>query len=249
MGTHPTLDEIERIFNEGRFREALEMSHQVASGRNAAYWSQRAMILLHLNEIEDASNCLKDARRSRGWHNQLEMAFKRDLALAVIRRTQKDVQLRPVLYTLGYEGDPDDLERVVHYLLEPMLVMGDENDDAYRRTILGRFYSSWRHPASEKHEHGDNIDIALRHFKKADAIWSELGASANRQWQMNNRYHWFKALRWQHSLPGLMRDKSSKALDLYSLVQQDDPNKRRRKMAKLILFTGRFGLWVERRIS
>lgn len=240
MGNAPTrlnFEKFDTLWNQGRFGEArqllYEMNNHGHGSRDVQYWLKRAMAELMFGNYDDAEDCMKDARTCPGWREAYEVNYHRDLALAYIR--DRDIHL-----TTG----------TIEVLLKPMTVSDDPNDVACANMILGRhMYEQARRTQGKKQN--DRLDEALVYFAKAEEVWAGMDGPVNEQWRMNNNYHWFKTMRMRRSAKAITwgHDKSDTSMvDLYGHIRKD-PNKKRRRAAALILFTGRFGLWLERRVA
>ncbi len=240
------LMKFDELWNQGRFREARQLLYDMRNGRNerhdAAYWSKLAMAEIRHNQLEEAECCMEEVRACRDYDKTFhERAYLRNLAAWFARRPRGRKTPGVILQYVTNENS------VLGDLLFPALNSEDPSDKAAAYMMLGRWFSS---RAEHKYADGRRLNLAqaLFYFEQADAIWESIPEKANGQCRINNRFHWYLTLRAHTAMRGVTLD-PSKLSELYTMVVNQDPNRKRVLLVHFVHYNRAMGLFISRRLK
>lgn len=233
---HDRLLVFDTMWNQGKFRQArsllLQLRDHDSSRTSAEFWNKLAMAEIQLNRLNHAERCIIEARGcpDYGEHAaRIEGDFRRNLATWYVRRMPK----HPPALLMRYATSDNS---ILQGLLE-RTIMGHYglNDEAAAYMIIGRYEA--RQANKFKHRRLAFLAVvlsAIQNFQAADAIWEMLGEDANEQWRINNRFHWFMALRAFEAHNGAPTP-GIRASELFQLIEEQDPNPRHVKIARVTM--------------
>ncbi len=235
------------LWNQRKFGEAKQVLYDMGlrtrpdMDDGADYWVRRATCALRFFDFEEAERCMQEVRQAYGYDRRHhEMAYDRDLAVTLLRWRKRELPL-PVQQRAGRNAKPMEV------LLERSLSSPDRNDEGVAMTILGRWFLRKSHDSHTRKDRRENLLLAVGRFKEAELTFDRLGDKANEQWRINNRFHWYMALRSLGSY--VSKEELRKSDELYSLIQRHDPSAKRRWAARLMWLRRGTGIWLAHVLS
>ena len=222
MGNEKAV-QLEQLINKGKFSEAARMAAKLDGGNETAAFYFNAGLAEQLNlqvSTIQADKYIKAARSAEGYTPLMEVDLLRDQALALLRK--------------GMPGKAHALADSSLTTLCKLRSAGDPvecyNRLAVHRMVMGR------------------IALALGEAEEAEALHRDadqqfrgLGDQANKQWELNNSFHWLRAaaatgkhVNWR--------------IAQFDRVIDEDPNRTRRLRAHLLMQFGRPAYWLDERL-
>lgn len=240
------------MVNRRHFKRALAMSRRLNQdvleqrghhrNVNPGYWQQRAMIELKLGMLDDALASFANAWKHSGNDEVVMNAFKRDLAIYLIKSNQRSIP--HVLHGMGFlSDDVRHVDAAMKSLTEPM-ADDDINHQACRLSIFGRFHY-WNAVRKRGSQSADpSLLKAIEEFELADQMWNDMpDRGRNEQWRLNNRVYWFMALR---TLRHITDEELTQRDELFRFIYRHDPSRKRRAMMLVANSSREAGIWVAR---
>jgi hypothetical protein len=211
---------LKRLINKGKFHKASRRAIVMDEGCESAAFYFHAALAEQLDPSGSATQAnwyQVAARNAEGYSPLIEVDLMRDQALAALRR--------------GMPSTAATLAKDSNALLEKAQETVDHlqwrNRAALGNMVAGRIYLAHGKPK-----------IAVTLHREAHKFFQGLGEDADRQWKLNNGFHWLRA-------EAAAGSRASYRFRKFDWVINTDVNRTRRMRTRLLQCFGRAGYWLD----
>lgn len=214
---------LEQLINKGKFREARRQATALDEGSESAgfyFWAALAEILDPWGSDVWAVRYITAARDAEDYTPILEVDILRDQAQLVLKKAE-------IGKALGLANSSYKLLLDIEDVVDPI---DWANRAAVHLMVMGRIYLA-----------DGRADEAQTQHRTADQQFRELGNAANKQWELNNGFHWLRAA-------AAAGEHVDYRFTQFGWVIDNDPNRLRRLRAHLLMQFGRVAYRLDDRI-